>query len=103
MNRTGKNLTPPDLGKDIRNTLYKLCDAALKTVLQLYEVQHVIGIGRFAEMRAKKVIEENKMGNIKVHFMVHPSPASAMANKGWDQLAYNALKASQLFNTVFDQ
>ena len=75
----------------------------LKNILELYEVKHIVGIGRFAENRAKKVVQMNKMENVKVHFMVHPSPASPMANTGWDSLAEDALMRANLYNIVTDK
>ena len=77
-----------------------VCVQALKAVLELYEVKHIVGIGRFAENRAKKVVKMNKIENVKVHFMIHPSPASPIANKGWDSLAEDTLKKSNLYDIV---
>ena len=101
MDEKGKNLTPPDLELETRNLILKFCDDALKSVIELYQVQHVVGIGRFAEMRTKKVLEANNIPNVKVHFMVHPSPASAVANRGWSELAMKSLKEAQIYDIVF--
>ncbi len=90
MSETGKNLTPPDLGVQAKQTVFQMCDEAMKAILVLYKVQHIVGIGRFAEDRAKRVVQSSKLP-IRVHFMVHPSPASAIANKGWNALAERSL------------
>ena len=81
----------------------RTCHQTLKNILELYEVKHIVGIGRFAENRAKKVVQMSKMENVKVHFMVHPSPASPMANTGWDSLAEDALMRANLYNIVMDK
>ena len=78
----------------------RTCHQTLKNTLELYEVEHIVGIGRFAENRAKKVVQMSKMERVKVHFMVHPSPASPIANKGWNSLAEEALMRANLYNIV---
>ena len=100
MNKTGKNLTPPDLKIHSRNQVLSLCDQTLKAVIELYMVKHIVGIGRFAEARAKKVLQINKIENVKVHFMIHPSPASPIANKGWGASAQEALIKANIYNIV---
>ena len=100
MNKSGKNLTPPEFKAANRDSVLTICDETLKKVIHLYSVKHIVGIGRFAETRAKKVISKGNMTDIKVHFMVHPSPASAMANKGWDTLAHSALSKANLLDVI---
>ena len=77
-----------------------LCDATLLSVIDLFEVKHIMALGRYAESRAKKVLFNAGKRDIQVHFMVHPSPASAIANRGWDALAQNALQKANLINIV---
>ena len=98
--QTGKNLTPPDIKIETRNNLLKLCDEALVAVLEMFGVEHIMALGRFAESRAKKVVFNSGKRDIKVHFMVHPSPASAMANRGWDKLAQTALENAHLLDVL---
>ena len=100
VSESGKNLTPPDLKIETRNTLLKLCDETLVSVLDLFAVKHIIALGRYAEARAKKVVFRSGKRNIKVHFMVHPSPASAIANRGWSQLAQSALEKADLLDII---
>ena len=91
MGPSGKNVTPPDMKIDIRNKLLKICDDTLKDVIELYDVKHVVGLGRFAEARAKKVVNNHHIKNVNVHFLIHPSPASPIANTGWNDLARKSL------------
>ena len=100
MNKTGKNLTPPDLKIQARNQILTLCDQTLKAVIELYQIKDIVGLGRFAEARAKKVIKMNKIQNVNVHFMIHPSPASPIANQGWDALAQDALTKANLYHVI---
>ena len=100
VSESGKNLTPPDLKLDTRTTLLKLCDEALVSVLNLFAVKHIIALGRYAESRAKKVVFDSGKRDTIVHFMVHPSPASAVANRGWNALARKALEDAQLLSVI---
>ena len=45
----------------------------------------------FSETRAKKLVRENSLKNVRVEFLIHPSPASPAANSGWADLALKAL------------
>jgi single-strand selective monofunctional uracil DNA glycosylase len=52
----------------------------------------VIGVGKFAEKRAMSAIGEND-GGPTFGTVLHPSPASPMANRGWQPQAVKQLKA----------
>lgn len=45
----------------------------------------------FSEARAKKIVQENFLRNVRVEFLIHPSPASPAANAGWADLAWKTL------------
>ena len=94
---SGKNLTPVDLPIGLRKKIIAECDETLAKVINLLEVEHVVGIGRFAEQRAEIVVKEHDLGSIKISFMSHPSPASASSNKeGWSTIANRQLKELNL-------
>ena len=69
-------------------------------MIELYQIKDIVGLGRFAEARAKKVIQMNKIDNVNVHFMIHPSPASPIANQGWDALAQDALTKAKIYDII---
>jgi single-strand selective monofunctional uracil DNA glycosylase len=77
---SGKNRTPDRLPAAEREALFAACDEALRDVASLLEPQHVIGVGGFAEQRARQVLGE---GGISISTILHPSPASPLANRGW--------------------
>ena len=92
MATSGKNVTPVEMKATFKNEIFDLCDDALADVINLLDTKIVIGIGRHAVQRAEKVIEKNHLEGIQVHFLNHPSPASASANKmGWDVIARQQL------------
>lgn len=90
MEESGKNRTPDKLPADERAPLYEACDLALRRMVEHLEPQMVLGVGKFAETRAKEVL-----GDLDVRFgsVLHPSPASPLANKGWAPQAEKQLAA----------
>ena len=79
-----------------------LCDDTLLSVIDLFGVTAIMALGRYAESRAKKVLFNAGKRDVQVHFMVHPSPASAVANRGWDALALDAFEKANLTNLIED-
>ena len=79
-NNHARNLTPDKLIKSDRENLYALCDSCLRSVIEIIAPEFVIGIGNFAESRAR---ESLKNLNLKISKILHPSPASPASNKNW--------------------
>lgn len=93
MSESGKNVTPADMKAQYRKKVIELCDQALVEIIDLLKVKIVVGIGRFAEKRARKALEgAGVKSKVSVRYMNHPSPASAVANKGWEALATKQLR-----------
>lgn len=103
MSDSGKNITPPTLPVKEREPLNKLCDAMLVKLLQLLQVEVVVGIGKFAEERAKKVVSEEQLENVRVEVMLHPSPANPQSNKGWDSIVIKQLKECNILKYFIDE
>lgn len=80
MEEGGRNRIPEKLPKSEREPLFAACDEAVRASIALLSPELVIGVGKFAEDRAKKVLGEDgpRIGRI-----LHPSPASPKANRGW--------------------
>lgn len=100
MAATGKNLTPIDMGAAYKGKIFELCDEALAQVIEILQVKVIIGIGRFAETRAKLVLKSMGNSTISVHFLNHPSPASARANRNWQELALRQLSEMNVLATI---
>ena len=81
MEATGRNRTPDRLPSEERAPLIEICDAALARVVESLRPRHVFGIGRFAERRARAAVGE---ASVLVGCLLHPSPASPAANRGWE-------------------
>ena len=41
--------------------------------------------------RVSKYIRKNQIFHVNVHFLIHPSPASPAANRGWNDIAMTSL------------
>lgn len=80
LQESGRNHTPDKLPRDEREPLFAACDTALQEVVALLQPRLVIGIGAFAEARARLALAESDVAFGRV---LHPSPASPLANKGW--------------------
>jgi single-strand selective monofunctional uracil DNA glycosylase len=84
MEQSGANLTPNKLPPAEKNPLLEICDAHLRRVLEILEPEWLIGVGTWAKERGKIVVEGSK---IHVGQILHPSPASPKANRGWAKIA----------------
>jgi single-strand selective monofunctional uracil DNA glycosylase len=84
----GRNLTPDKLPPSEKNPLLTVCDTHLRRVLEILEPEWLIGIGGFAAKRGEEVAPA--LG-IKVGQILHPSPASPAANRGWAKLVTKQL------------
>ena len=88
LEESGRNLTPDRLPAAVRAALEEVCDRALRALVAELRPQRVVGVGGFAEERARRVLGEDgpPIGRI-----LHPSPASPLANRGWAEHAERQL------------
>jgi len=84
LEKTGRNRTPDKLPKTERDTLFAVCDKHLSAVVSALKPEWLIGIGEFAFRRAQEVFPG---GTPKLGQILHPSPASPAANRGWSDAA----------------
>ncbi len=88
----GRNLTPDKIALADREPLYRLCDRHIAKVVETLEPEWVIGIGRFAEGRLRAVSAAMGWSGVQVAGLLHPSPASPRANRGWAAEAERILR-----------
>ncbi len=86
---SGRNLTPDKLVAADRQAVEGPCDQALRQLVEALQPRRVIGIGVFAEGCARRVL-----GGLDVEIarILHPSPASPLANRGWATAATRQLR-----------
>lgn len=90
MEESGRNRTPDKLSKKERDKLFEICDAALAEVLGTLQIGRAFGVGKFAETRLKSVAGA-ALGPRRIDSILHPSPASPAANRGWAQAVAHKL------------
>lgn len=88
--KSGCNRTPDKLPPSERDALLKICDAHLRRVVEILEPEWLIGIGDFAAKRGQAVCATLPRA-IHLGRILHPSPASPAANRGWAQKATGQL------------
>ena len=87
---SGRNRTPDKLPADERAALFAPCDAALRELVAVISPVRVIGVGVFAEQRARAALADT---GLPIGRILHPSPASPVANRGWAEQAEKQLAA----------
>jgi single-strand selective monofunctional uracil DNA glycosylase len=85
----GRNLTPDKLPSTERGPLEAACDEHLARLIEALEPEWCIGVGGFATACLGRVAT----GGAKVGTVLHPSPASPAANRGWAGAATAQLEA----------
>lgn len=84
----GKNLTPDKLPATERAPLEAACDQALRALVAFLKPSFVVGVGAFAADRARQALSGVP---VRVDAILHPSPASPAANRGWAPQAEKGL------------
>lgn len=82
-----RNMIPGKLRKAEAEPLTAACDQALKSLVRAIQPVAVVGIGRYAETRAREVLG----GHLPIGYLHHPSPANPAANRDWPAMAETAL------------
>ena len=85
---SGRNRTPDKLPPQERVPLYEACDRALVEIVDYLQPGLVLGVGRFGEARARNILRGK---DIRIGQILHPSPASPAANRGWAEQAEKQL------------
>jgi len=80
MEDSGRNRTPDKLPADERDPLYRACDRHLRRLVRILEPDWLIGIGAFAEKRARAALGDS----VEIATILHPSPANPRANRDWE-------------------
>lgn len=91
LSETGSNVTPDKLEIKYRKAVEKLCDEHLSKAVEILRPQKLLGIGAYAAKIFQRLFPE-----METHTILHPSPASPAANKGWDKIASQQLREAGL-------
>ena len=89
MEESGRNRTPDKLPATDKKPLEEACDQHLRKIVDILQPEWLIGVGGFARKRSEEALEGI---DIKIGTILHPSPASPAANRGWAEAASKQLK-----------
>lgn len=89
---TGSNVTPDKVPGALLGDAFAACDAHLAAALRILRPKTVIGVGAWATKQAARVVETNSLG-LAIGTILHPSPASPAANRGWLEAVRPQLEA----------
>lgn len=90
LEESGRNRTPDQLPATEREPLFAACDRALAALVAELAPRRIIGVGAFAAARARNLLGD---AGPPVGSILHPSPASPAANRGWEVAAEAQLAA----------
>ena len=86
---SGRNRTPDKLPAGEAKPLEEICNAHLVRVVAILQPEWLVAVGGFAEKKAREVLGQ---ADVKLGRVLHPSPASPAANRGWAGQAEKQLK-----------
>jgi single-strand selective monofunctional uracil DNA glycosylase len=85
----GRNRTPDKLARGEQRALFAVCDRHLVRVVEALEPEWVVGIGGFAEARAREALGGRAL---RIGRILHPSPANPAAQRDWARRAARELR-----------
>lgn len=91
MEASARNRTPDKLPAQERALLSEVCDTHLRELIATLKPQWLVGIGNYAEQCFQRVVGEETGSTPRVTRILHPSPASPAANRGWAEAATKQL------------
>ncbi len=92
MEASGKNFTPDKLPVEQLHPLHAACDSYLAQCLRAYKPEWLVGVGAYGEAALKRVQKAEGLPGT-VGKVLHPSPASPAANRGWAEAATKQLES----------
>ena len=86
---SGANLTPDKLTAEEKAPLEAACDTHIREVLNILGPDLAVGVGGFAT----KCLQRLGIEDMRIDTLLHPSPASPIANREWPQRPKAQLQA----------
>ena len=97
---SGRNFTPDRLPRAELAPLQAACDAHLREAVAALAPAWVIGVGGYARARIDAALAAGPAGLApRVDQILHPSPASPAANRGWEPAVDQQLERLGVFAT----
>lgn len=95
MEESSRNRTPDKLPASERVPLLDACNQHLRTCIEILEPEWIVGVGGFAQKQAHEALAGMDIRHGKV---LHPSPASPAANRGWSEAALKQLVSQGIWS-----
>jgi len=92
MKESGANLTPDKLTAAEMEPVEEACLEHLVRLLERMQPEFLIGVGAYAEGKLRAAADAGGIGS-SIGRVLHPSPASPAANRGWAEAAERQLRA----------
>ncbi len=92
MSDTGSNVTPDKLPSVVQSRIDELCLAHLESMIRVMEPEILVGVGAYATNKLKDVAASMPERSFTIGTLLHPSPASPVANKFWPQRPMEQLR-----------
>lgn len=89
LGKSGANITPDKLATASRQPLEAACDQHLRAVIGILEPELLVGVGGFAT----NCLRGLDLPDVRIGTLLHPSPASPVANREWPQRPRQQLEA----------
>ncbi|MEG1938495.1 MAG: single-stranded DNA-binding protein [Akkermansia sp.] len=83
MSETGSNITPDKLSAASRAEVDEVCMRHLVRLIRLLEPELLVGVGAYATTKLKEAASLIPERQMTIGTLLHPSPASPIANKNW--------------------
>ena len=93
MSATGANITPDKIGTAEMAPVEEACERHLTTAVATLKPEFLVGVGAYAEAKLQSAAAAAG-SKAKVCRVLHPSPASPAANRGWAEAATKQLGAA---------
>lgn len=103
MEESGRNHTPDKLPAAEAEPMTAACDRHLQNCIEALQPEFLIGVGAFAEKcleRSVKALDRDPGGSVTLGRILHPSPASPAANRGWAEAATKQLIAQKVWSAA---
>lgn len=96
---SGRNFTPDRLPRALAAVLQSACDRHLRAAVMALEPEWVLGVGAYARQCAERALKDldGLKRPLRIAQILHPSPASPAANRGWEQAVDDELERLGVF------
>ncbi len=85
MSATGANITPDKLPAEQRRAVDEVCMKHLVTLISILKPHTLVGVGAYATQKLNEAAALLPHMKFSVGTLLHPSPASPVANKYWPE------------------